>query len=295
MSRIAILGASALGQQLAVALSVSHHVRLIDSVLPKELMGVELLLADLTSIPEVEVALAGTETVIFLARASETTAEFLRGSTASLDLLLATTAARAAQLIAPAQRFAVPADPTSAEIFEASLWNHWPQDESEIRDAALSQFGVSVQVKKEAIRPLFKRFQTLSVQSFSVAGPLEAYPLALRYFEWISKTQPGVSVVQCDDVFRIRLAKIEMLQLRFIPGRSDTRSAYFNVIGGLLAARKANGRFEFRIQETTHHTEALCVLSNFRPSLPFFIYRFSQAVAHEFVMKRFSQAAGQPT
>jgi hypothetical protein len=293
MSRIAILGASALGQQLAVALSVSHHVRLIDSVLPKELTGVELLLADLTSIPEVEVALAGTETVIFLARASETTAEFSRASTASLDLLLATTAARAAQLVAPVQRFAVQADPTSAEIFEEPHWHHWPQDEAKILQAALIQFGVSTPAQSESSPALLRRFQTLSVQSFSLASPLDAYPLALRYFEWISKTQPGVSVSQCDDVFRIRLARIEMLQLRFVAGRSDARSAYFNVIGGMLAARKANGRFEFRIQAKAHQTEAMCVLTNFKPMLPFFIYRFTQAIAHEFVMKRFSQAAGQ--
>jgi len=64
---------------------------------------------------------------------------------------------------------------------------------------------------------------------------------------------------------------------------SDLQS--FRIKGGLLALKHDKGRLEFR--EVLDGKYLLMSIHDFYPSLPWYIYRYSQALMHLFVMNAF--------
>ncbi|MCX6126129.1 MAG: hypothetical protein NTV34_15465 [Proteobacteria bacterium] len=82
--------------------------------------------------------------------------------------------------------------------------------------------------------------------------------------------------------------RMHILRLRYEPARSsDTRQLYY-ITGGLLLGADApqSGRLEFR--QLPGGREIMATIFNFKPSLPWWIYKFTQAIAHLWVMKNFS-------
>ena len=68
--------------------------------------------------------------------------------------------------------------------------------------------------------------------------------------------------------------------------RSDESRTIYYIVGGLLSRKKQfNERIEFRWIESSDCF--LIALLDFNPSLPWFIYKFTQAIVHLLVMNRF--------
>ena len=79
---------------------------------------------------------------------------------------------------------------------------------------------------------------------------------------------------------------VPLLRLTFIPDRSDDRRQLFYIVGGLLAKRKDHGWLEFRSVLDSRYV--ISAIHEFVPSLPWYFYVNTQAVAHSWVMRHFA-------
>lgn len=114
--------------------------------------------------------------------------------------------------------------------------------------------------------------------------------LAEEYFDWMAETfSPVITVAKEGDGYSIQLfGKLTLLRLARSDERSSASRALFYITGGLMARNTTlNGRLDFRW--VAAKGAFLVALLDFRPSLPWFIYTFTQAPFHEWVMARFGR------
>lgn len=79
-----------------------------------------------------------------------------------------------------------------------------------------------------------------------------------------------------------------LLTLRHIEeDKPDLIRDKFHIIGGLLSKTSNTGWLEFRIVTDGKYT--LASINEFVPSLPWYIYKFTQAPIHAMVMNSFSE------
>ncbi|MEM9337699.1 MAG: NAD-dependent epimerase/dehydratase family protein [Bacteroidota bacterium] len=89
-----------------------------------------------------------------------------------------------------------------------------------------------------------------------------------------------------------QLLSVKLLRLKFMEERSDEERRLFFIVGGLLVKRGDHGWLEFR--SVLDNRYIIAAIHEFVPSLPWFFYRYTQAVVHLLVMKRFNKfLAGQ--
>ena len=77
----------------------------------------------------------------------------------------------------------------------------------------------------------------------------------------------------------------KLLQLTSSPERSSRFRHLYYISDGLLVNTKYRGRFEFR--KLPFDTHYIIAIYDFVPSLPWLVYRYSQAIVHLMVMKLF--------
>ena len=79
------------------------------------------------------------------------------------------------------------------------------------------------------------------------------------------------------------------LVLTFSEDRSNPDRQLFYITGGCLVDKNyfANARFEFRL--SPHEHSALAAIHDYKPALPWYLYRIIQANAHTFVMYMFNR------
>ncbi|RYZ73996.1 MAG: hypothetical protein EOP05_09555 [Proteobacteria bacterium] len=111
-----------------------------------------------------------------------------------------------------------------------------------------------------------------------------------QYTLWLPKfLAPFVKVTnQGDQVnFALLTSKAVMLELLLNRERSSPDRQLLYVEGGLLSAEDNKGRLEFRV--VLHRNFALAAIHDFKPSLPWSLYRLTQAIAHQWVMRNFGR------
>ena len=134
-----------------------------------------------------------------------------------------------------------------------------------------------------------------SVQRLPLAQGQTAASVASIYSGWlIVFFRPFIVVQKKEDgslIFKFRplLSRFDvpLLKLTFATDRSTVDRQMFYISGGLLLSSKAHptGRFEFR--EVLGRESLLVAIFDFVPSLPWWIYKKTQAVLHLFVMNVF--------
>ncbi len=115
-------------------------------------------------------------------------------------------------------------------------------------------------------------------------GPTWAADL---YLKWLPSTMRGfnpISVTIDGDIVEFRLGSKGLLLLSFQRQQRED-FATFVITGGCLAKTNHKGRLEFR--SALNNTILLIGVYDFEPRLPWWIYRFTQATFHLWVMKRF--------
>ncbi|MEW5740301.1 MAG: NAD-dependent epimerase/dehydratase family protein [Myxococcota bacterium] len=304
MGRVVIAGgAGALGSQLARRLSATHEVLALRPPGLGEQPAVErrdgVWACDLSSIPEAEVALAGAETVVMLARARRPPARLTRAALGDLDRLLADSVARAAQRCGVKRLV----------LFECG--------EGDVRAELLAKAGVPVSVLRgggpDPLALLAElvdappgtvrdtpawtggtpqdagpRLRVCSVQRYPRPPGATAEDVARAYFRWLPTATVGTRVEEVGGAFTIHAFGARSLVLRALPGRSEPDSFVLQVADGALVHRtKGPGRLEFRV--LLDGVTVMSVLTGYEPRLPWLIYRFSQALMHERVMRRFGE------
>ncbi len=136
-----------------------------------------------------------------------------------------------------------------------------------------------------------------SVQRLDVPRGVRAIHVAQDYMTWLPRTLGFLVRVHAQherflnfDFFGIPKP---LLILEYEPSRSQTDRQLFYVREGLLSAETNRGRLEFR--EVLGGRFVMAALHEFRPKLPWYIYRFTQAQLHLWVMKRFQRHLNSDT
>jgi hypothetical protein len=149
------------------------------------------------------------------------------------------------------------------------------------------------------------RNQVRSIQRLPMPHGLDALAIAEEYLAWLPKLFSGFVYVDTkgpDAVFLLKGFEFELLRLSFAPDRSSTDRQLFYITGGALAQeqQEANnktyvsdatqaklGRLEFR--ECPSGLHLFAAIHDYKPSLPWWIYLYTQALVHKFVMHRFGR------
>ena len=127
-----------------------------------------------------------------------------------------------------------------------------------------------------------------SVQRISNPAKKSSKWVAESYPVWLSKMFSKIIVAEENEkTIRFKFLGICLLQLEFIKNRSDDNRQLFYISGGYLTKRTNRGWLEFRA--ILNGSYIITAIHEFVPRLPWFIYRFTQARAHLFVMKKFEK------
>ncbi len=300
MSRVVIAGAGAIGKALAQKLAATHDVRAVrqSSDLPPSTDRLSWYQADLTTLHGAEVALTGAHTVVVLAQARRAPARLQRASLEDLDRLLGDSIARAASLVGAKHLVLFENGETDvrAPLLEQSgvplsvLRGGFPDPVELLAGIVTSGAGAGhantaawTGVTPEERRP---SIPTCSIQRYAHPAGWTALDVARAYFKWLPSDVPLVKTTEHAGVFGIYVAGMRALVLRLIPGRSTTDCAWLAVADGSMNGEgAAESRFEFRT--LLDGVTTLAALQGYQPSLPWPVYRFTQSVLHERVMRRF--------
>jgi uncharacterized protein YbjT (DUF2867 family) len=131
-----------------------------------------------------------------------------------------------------------------------------------------------------------------SVQRLPRPAGRSARWIGLEYVRWLPTVPfPGLRCVTEGPIVRFCIAPLRepLLVLRLSDERSLQNRALFYVEGGLLARTDGDrpGRFELRITADGKHV--LAAMHDFRPTLPWYLYGATQALAHLVVMRLFGR------
>lgn len=94
-----------------------------------------------------------------------------------------------------------------------------------------------------------------------------------------------INVHSAGDRSVFSIGSLPLLELQFIPSRSDDDRQLFYITGGQLVKRRDYGWLEFR--RVLDGRFVISAIHEFVPALPWYIYVLTQARAHAWVMGRF--------
>jgi uncharacterized protein YbjT (DUF2867 family) len=129
-----------------------------------------------------------------------------------------------------------------------------------------------------------------SIQRLVLPNGKNAEWVAMEYFNWLPTFFSTLVKVQLEGdrcTFYLFNPDIKLLILERSRERSSSDRQLLYITGGLLSAKQERGRLEFR--EVLDHRYVMAAIHNFRPSLPWFVYRWTQAIIHLIVMKAFGE------
>lgn len=136
-----------------------------------------------------------------------------------------------------------------------------------------------------------------SVQRMPRPADRDARWVAAEYMRWLPRfVWPFLEVrVSQEGVigFWVRFIRLCLLELTHAPERSEDDRQLFRITGGFLANTRGPilGRFEFR--EVLNRGAIIAAIHDFKPRLPWYVYNFSQAIAHLIVMRGFARHLGR--
>jgi uncharacterized protein YbjT (DUF2867 family) len=135
-----------------------------------------------------------------------------------------------------------------------------------------------------------------SIQRLPLPPGHDAIWVAKEYARWLPTLFKFVLRVTVDTdldlAFRLAGVKRPLLELSYSRDRSSADRPLYYITGGLLTREsdpsdgRAPARLEFR--ESPDRRSVLAAIFNYRPSLPWWFYRLTQAPMHLVVMKMFA-------
>lgn len=135
-----------------------------------------------------------------------------------------------------------------------------------------------------------QRTTVRSVQRLPLPKGRNAEWVKNQYIQWLPRFLKILVVVKQEGSlisFSFLNPRWVLLQLEISPDRSDVDRQLLYILRGLLVGKNNRGRLEFRV--VLNRRFIITALHDYSPSLPWFIYRYTQARAHLFVMKSFSR------
>jgi hypothetical protein len=302
-TRVVIAGGTGqLGRSLAVRLKATHDVTCVGTRATPEAGDWK---ANLLSVAEAEVALAGAHLVVFLARTRKPQARLFQGSPTDVDLLLADSVARAVRLTKPRRLIYFGCgenDEREATLVHSgapvSVLTGGGDDpviqlEQLVTADAVETRRLPVWKGNDVARERWRGPSTvLSVQRHTPRPGWTAAQTARAYFEWLPSAATGTSTVLGAEAYEIKAGGVGMLRLRRVTGQSSDDLEVLEVRDGSLVSDGAMGALEFRLLSSP--SVLMTTLRGFVPSMPWLLYRASQAPIHARVMRRFGAWLATP-
>jgi uncharacterized protein YbjT (DUF2867 family) len=121
-------------------------------------------------------------------------------------------------------------------------------------------------------------------------NPLGEEEIGEEYFNWLPRKLNGALRAERDgDLVRFLVVglKAPLLVLQLIKGPHNLARVKFHIVGGLLTRTTDTGWLEFR--SVAGGKYVLASINEYMPSLPWFVYKFTQAPVHAWVMDQFSR------
>lgn len=173
--------------------------------------------------------------------------------------------------------------------------SEWAVSPCNLEDAVKRTFSAPFSFTLPRLLTSIKNLNEVrSIQRLPLPVGESAEQVADRYLKWLPHFLRPFLVVRkngdCSE-YQLRGFKIRLLSLEKDHELSTKDRQLFRVTSGLLVASGNRGRFEFR--ESYNGEFLIVALHNFHPALPWPIYRFSQAIVHQFVVKRFAKHLGE--
>lgn len=130
-----------------------------------------------------------------------------------------------------------------------------------------------------------------SIQRLAENSHLSARDVANEYMSWLPlKMRNLIHVKNIDEEyieFKVLMFGPTLLKLRFIESQTEEDRVKFHVIGGLLTKTTDTGWLEFR--NINNGRYILASINEFYPALPWYIYKYTQAIAHKLTMDSFGK------
>jgi uncharacterized protein YbjT (DUF2867 family) len=129
-----------------------------------------------------------------------------------------------------------------------------------------------------------------SVQRLVLPPGKDAAWVANEYFLWLPQFFSFIIRTRVEGTlcrFYFITPKLTLLLLDKSVERSTPDRQLLYIRGGLLAAEQGRGRLEFR--EVLERSHVMAAIHEFRPALPWIIYKWTQAVVHLIVMNAFGR------
>ncbi len=141
-------------------------------------------------------------------------------------------------------------------------------------------------------RTILYHHSVRSIQRLPSLPNRDADWIAREYMRFLPQIFRTLIQVRIDETsgkvgFFLSFVKKPLLLLQYIPQDSDRFRRKFHIIGGFLSKTGNTGWLEFRQIENRRYT--LAAIHEFVPSLPWWLYRVTQAPLHTWVMRRFTQ------
>lgn len=151
----------------------------------------------------------------------------------------------------------------------------------------LNEISINKYVKKKKVASIRKR-SVRSIQRLTNPEKLTSKEISDRYITWLPSYLKSFLVAKKENdyvkFYALGLGT-PLLILRRIEDESSAVREKFHIEGGLLSKTSNTGWLEFRQVANGKYT--LSSINEFVPSLPWMIYKYSQAPIHALVMKSF--------
>lgn len=177
-----------------------------------------------------------------------------------------------------------------------NAWMKWKHKRISVDEAILEAVQIHKRVRKNPTQKKLTEGQAKaihevrSIQRLIHPSARGAEWVTAEYFDWLPKLFVFVVRVKIEGqkcYFFLFHPKIKLLILEKSVERSTPDRQLLYIQGGLLVSdQTGRGRLEFR--EALQKTVFLSAIHDFVPSLPWPIYRFTQALLHVWVMSRFN-------
>lgn len=129
-----------------------------------------------------------------------------------------------------------------------------------------------------------------SIQRIEIPSHWTADNVARYYVFWLAKFLNPWIKTKVDDQLNCKigfLGKRILLELQYSPERSTTDRALYYISDGLLVDSNRNERSRMEFRRIPGSNEVIIGIHDYLPSLPWFIYNWTQAKMHAFVMSNF--------
>ncbi len=129
-----------------------------------------------------------------------------------------------------------------------------------------------------------------SVQRLPLPNGKNAKWVKDQYVEWLPRFLSPLIVVRQKDtttIFSLFGSQLHLLEMQISEERSTDDRQLLYVTKGLLVSKKNRGRLEFRV--VLNRRYIIAAIHDFKPALPWFIYKYTQAKLHLWIMNAFTR------